>query len=189
MTGRDHMYEHKKSQIDFLIDTLLRDAKVTTLCKWRDVEDKDKMKEFEGNMKEDLQAIGAYLDWVQNHFGPTEERGQFDYTSKTRVNFDDYVVCHFDPANNPVMAIESPDRLAHIASRLPHTTGSSGSSSLTYATKTPSGIADFMKGVKRDSSAFPNFKKDAEWDKFRPHCIATAHAQQDFLEFPQNMAL
>ena len=36
-----------------------------------------------------------------------------------------------------------------------------------------------MKGVKRDSSALPDFKKDAEWDKFRRHCIiATAHAQQ-----------
>ena len=60
------------------IDTLLQDAKVTTLRKlrqylrkpglekdkWRDAEDEDKMKEFEGDMKEDLQAIGSYLDWV-----------------------------------------------------------------------------------------------------------------------------
>ena len=35
-----------------------------------------------------------------------------------------------------------------------------------------------MKGVKRDPSAFPDFKKDAESDKFRRHCLATAHAQQ-----------
>ena len=36
-----------------------------------------------------------------------------------------------------------------------------------------------MKGVKCYPSAFPDFKKDAEWDKFRQHHrIATAHAQQ-----------
>ena len=30
--------------------------------KWRDIEDEDKMKEFEADMQGDLQAIGSYLD-------------------------------------------------------------------------------------------------------------------------------
>ena len=69
------MYEHivrvrviLQAQIDSPIDTLLQDAKVTTLGKlrqyikkpglanekWRDAEDGDKLKEVEGDMKEDL---------------------------------------------------------------------------------------------------------------------------------------
>ena len=77
------------------------------------------------------------------------------------------------------MAMESAERFARMSSGygIPPTTGSSGSSGSTYATKTPSCVTGFMKGVKRDSSAFPDFKKDAEWDKFRRHCIATTHAQ------------
>ena len=99
MTGRDCMYAHivrvlLQAEIDTPIDILVRDANVATLRrlrqylkkpgvadeKWNDIEDKDKMKDFDGEMKEDLQAIGSYLDWVQNHFGPTEECGQYDYT-------------------------------------------------------------------------------------------------------------
>ena len=84
MTSRDAMYNHivrelLQAQINSLIDTLLRDAKVTTLRKlrqylrkpgldtyeeWRDDEDGDQMKDFPDDMKEDLSAIGSYLDWV-----------------------------------------------------------------------------------------------------------------------------
>ena len=107
---------------------------------------------------------------------------QFDYTLKTRGDFDDYVGCHFDPSNivsyGPVIALESAERLARMSPGISPTTGSSNLSSSTFTTKPPSCVTGFMKGVKRDSSAFPDFKKDAEWDKFRRHCIATAHAQQ-----------
>ena len=73
MAGRDYIYEHivrvlLQAQIDSPMDTLLRDAKVTTLRKlrqyfkkpglanekWRNAEDGDKLKEFEGDMKGDL---------------------------------------------------------------------------------------------------------------------------------------
>ena len=83
MAGRDYMYEHivrvlLQAKIDTLINILLRDANVTTLRrlrqylkkpglvdkKWRDIEDEDKMKDFEDDMKEDLLAIASYLDWV-----------------------------------------------------------------------------------------------------------------------------
>ena len=57
------------------------------------------MTDFSGDMKEDLQAIASYLDWLQNHFGPTKECGCYDYTSETRDDFDAYVGCHFDPEN------------------------------------------------------------------------------------------
>ena len=145
-------------------------------------------------MKEDLQAIASYLDWLQNHFGPTDECGYYDYTLKTREDFDAYVGCHFDPTNVDVydfiIAKESADRRAQIALTascvIPHTTGSSGPSYSTHTTKTPSGITEFMKGVKRDSSAFPDFKKDADWDKFRRHCLATAQAQQVHEVFDPN---
>ena len=45
-----------------------------------------------------------------------------------------------------------------------------------------------MKGVKRDPSAFPELSKakDAKWDKFRRHCLATAHAQQVHEVFDTN---
>ena len=91
----------------------MRDANVATLHRlrqylkkpgledeqWRDIEDGDTMKDFDGEMKEDLQAIASYLDWVQNNFGPTEECGQYNYTLKTREDFDAYVGCYFDPTN------------------------------------------------------------------------------------------
>ena len=68
------------------------------------------MKDVSDDMKEDLSAIGSYIDWVQNHFGPTNTC-QIDYTLKTRGDFDDYVGCHFDPVHpvsyNPVMVLVS----------------------------------------------------------------------------------
>ena len=61
------------AKIDSPIDTLLWDAKVVTLRKlrqylrkpgletyqWRDSKDRDKMKDFSADMKEDLSAIGS----------------------------------------------------------------------------------------------------------------------------------
>ena len=109
---RDEMYDHivrelLQAKIDSPIDTLLRDAKVVTLRKlrqclrkpglekyqWRDINNRDKMKDFSDDTKEDLSAIRSYLDWVQNHHG-TIGYGHFNYLSKTRGNFDDYVGCH-----------------------------------------------------------------------------------------------
>ena len=213
MAGRGHeVYEHivkvlLQAEIGSPIYTLLQDADITTLRRlrqylkkpgledkqWRDIENGDTMTDFSGDMKEDLQAIASYLDWLQNHFGPTRECGYYDYTSETRDDFDAYVGCHFDPENpdeyDYTTAKASADRRTQLALAasgvVPHTTGSSGSSSSTH-TRTPSSITDFMKGVKRDSSAFPDFKKDAEWDKFRRHCLATAHAQQVHEVFDPN---
>ena len=81
MVSCDAMCDHVvrellQAQIDSPIDTLLRDAKVTTLCKlrqylrkpglatykWRDSKEEDKMKDFPDDMQEDLLAIGSYLD-------------------------------------------------------------------------------------------------------------------------------
>ena len=75
MASRDKMYDHivrelLQAQIDSPIDTLLRDAKGTTLrklrqylrkpglatYKWRDSKDEDKMKDFPDDMQEDLLA-------------------------------------------------------------------------------------------------------------------------------------
>ena len=81
-TSRDEIYDHivrelLQAKIDSPIDTLLRDAKVVTLCKlrqyirkpglekyqWRDIKyGDDKMKDFSADMMEDLSAIGSYLD-------------------------------------------------------------------------------------------------------------------------------
>ena len=103
--SRDDIYDHivrelLQAQIGSPIDTHLQDAKITTLRKlrqylrkpgldtlqWRDIGDGDQMKDFPDDMKEDLRAIASYLDWVQNHFGPTDTC-QFDYTKKTRGDF------------------------------------------------------------------------------------------------------
>ena len=137
MAGHGYnMYEHivrvlLQAEIDSPIYILLQDAEITTLRRlrqylkkpglenkqWRDIEDGDTMKDFDGDMKEDLQAIASYLDWLQNHFGPTDECGYYDYTSKTREDFDVYVGCQFDSTNvdvyNAIKAKESEDRRDH----------------------------------------------------------------------------
>ena len=102
MAGHGYnMYEHivkvlLQAEIDSPIYTLLQDADITTLRRlrqylkkpgledkqWRDIEDGDTMKDFSGDMKEDLQAIASYLDWLQNHSGPTD--GSVDITTTPR---------------------------------------------------------------------------------------------------------
>ena len=84
MAGHGYnMYEHivrvlLQAEIDSPIYILLQDAEITTLRRlrqylkkpglenkqWRDIEDGDTMKDFDGDMKEDLQAIASYLDWL-----------------------------------------------------------------------------------------------------------------------------
>ena len=116
MASRDDQFDHivrefLQAQIDSLIGIHLRDENITTLRKlrqylrkpgldtlqWRDIGDGDQMKDFPDDMKEDLRAIASYLAWVQYHFGPTDTC-QFDYTLKTRGDFDDYVGFDFNLA-------------------------------------------------------------------------------------------
>ena len=139
MAGHGHeVYDHivkvlLQAEIGSPIHTLLQDADITTLRKlkqylkkpgledlqWRDIDDGDTMKDFNDEMKEDLQAMNSYLEWLQNHFGPSKECGYYDYTSETREDFDQYVGCHFDPDHpdeyDLVMAKESADRRNKLA--------------------------------------------------------------------------
>ena len=100
---REEAYNHVvrvilDAAINSPIDLLLRADNCTSIARLRQLIKipglLDLSNEFRLNddQYEDLLAIESYINWTNNN-------GYFDITSRTHINFDDYIGCHFDPEN------------------------------------------------------------------------------------------
>ena len=132
--------------------------------------------ELDDEQKEDISAILAYRNYLQNGFGPTSEVGVVDITTKDRDDYIDYIGRMFD-ADNPTRIDEELSRRIMLSrARTASTT------STTSSNPTSNGLSRALelwdKGVKRDSAAFPPLNGTHGWNVFRLKFTAIAKAQQ-----------
>jgi len=85
-----------------------------------------------------------------------------DWLAMTRLDYDEF---HVSKDYHPTTSISAP------------TNPTATTSSSTTSSRTIDPVADFKKGIKRDSSQYPKLKDDAQWDNWKRDLITTARAQ------------
>lgn len=138
-------------------------------------------RELDDEQKEDIHAVHAYHNFLQNEHGPSSECGKIDITLRDREDFLDYVSRIFD-ASNPTHYDDAWARRSMQARAIYARTTTSTTAAPATATTTTSSpdkaLQQWDKGVKRDASAFPTLTKDYEFDDFWLKFKAIAKAQQ-----------
>ena len=83
---------------DSPIGLLLRADNCTSIARLRHLinqpglHERSELFRLKEEQHKDLLAIESYINWTNNN-------GYFDITSRTYINFDNYIGCHFDPEN------------------------------------------------------------------------------------------
>jgi len=134
---------------------------------------------------QDLSGLQSYLNWLQNNYGPQSD-AYFDVTTRTRNDYelfwDRVFEGKFIPYDEQAAVRSKRSRgtpQSHVPPPAPDATGQT-----TAPVPTPkSAVSTWMKGVKRDASAFQDLSKDYQYDQWRRSTLATAHAQQVHLVF------
>ena len=182
------------------IALLLRGEGITNLCTLRQYLRKPGLdsatyKDSEGvsqpptaQQYDDLGAPQSYLNWLQNNHSPLSD-SYYDVTTKTR---DDYELFwgrvyegQFIPYDEQQAVRSKQNRLAVQSQTQPPAPTVIAQTTVPPAA-TKSAVSTWMKGVKRDASAFQDLLKDFQYDGWRRSTLATAHAQQVHLVFNKN---
>ena len=174
------------------IDVLLRGEGITKLRKLRQylrkpglavvtyTDSEGTEHDLSDEQYEDLQAMHSYLNWLQNNYGPISE-SYYDITSRSRADFEIFIGVVYKG-----ITIDYDEQKAIQASRQrrqQRTQSQAPSATATVQTPAPaatpkSAVTTWMKGVKRNASAFPELVKDYHFNLWRRNTLATAHAQQ-----------